>query len=191
MPRPKRKTSIAAKDDREGCPAADRGNSPGGLLLGGREDSQGQRMQKHPTKHVIYKDQEADIDVDIAVLVLNLWKLGIHTVNSCQDNVPKGFVWIEFLSTFDAEQFLDSVADYYDEPDSLYQRMKRDWGDETPMDWQYSPFLRDYGVDLVPVGDREGYTTFNGSHQFNFSMSVRFPREDLEFVKARIRKAAS
>jgi hypothetical protein len=47
----------------------------------------------HETKLIKYKDQQAQIDVEIANLVLNLWKLGLRTSNSCQDNVPKGFVW--------------------------------------------------------------------------------------------------
>lgn len=145
--------------------------------------------RKHRTKRVKYKDQEANVDIDIADLVLNLWKLGLHTLHSCQDNVPQGFIWIEFFSAGDAEEFLDFIAEYSEDLDSVYQRMCRQWGDKTPLDWQYEPHLRDYGVDERIVSDNEISSKFTGTHQFQFSMSVRFPRADLEFVKERMRTA--
>jgi hypothetical protein len=141
---------------------------------------------KHLTKHVKYGEREGDIDTDISDLIVNLWKLGLYTVNSCQDNVPKGFVWIEFLSSNGAEEFLNYVAEYSEDPGSVYQRMNRQRGDKTPLDWKYTPSLRDHGADDVLVSDNEISSTFNGSHEFMFSMSVRFPRADLEFVRERI-----
>src|SRR6266478_2607913 len=104
-------------------------------------------QQEHETKLVKYRDEQAYIDVEIAELVLNLWKLGLTTTNSCQDNVPKGFVWIEFFSSHDAEMFLNYVAEYSEEPGSVYDRMTRAWGDKTSRDWKYSLHIQDYGVD--------------------------------------------
>jgi hypothetical protein len=46
----------------------------------------------HKTRFIRYQDREADVDVEIADLVYNLWKLDLGTLNSCQDNVPAGFV---------------------------------------------------------------------------------------------------
>jgi hypothetical protein len=148
-------------------------------------------LRKHPTKRVKYKDLEADIDLDIADLVLNLWKLEVDTVNSCQDNAETGFVWIAFDSTYGAEEFLNYVAEYSEEPDSVYQRMNREWGDATLMDWKYTPSLKDHGVDERVESDDTISSTFTGSHGFMFSMSVRFPRADLEFAKERISTAIS
>ncbi len=138
---------------------------------------------KHPVKRVKYKNMEADIDVDIADLILNLWKLQIRTVNSCQDNVPRGFVWIEFAYASGAERFLTFVAEYSEDPYSVYRRM---YGDTTaPKGWRYRPHLEDFGVDIAVINDTVS-ETFEGSHGFNFSMSVRFPRSDLKYVKERI-----
>jgi hypothetical protein len=148
-------------------------------------------MTSHQTKHIRYKDQEADIDVEIADLILNLWRLEISTLNSCQDGVPEGFAWIEFASAYDAEMFLDFVAQYSEDPDSVYARMTCAWGDDTALDWQYDPCLEDYGVDRQLVNDDEIEETFSGRHHFNFAISIRFPRQDLEFVKERIREAAT
>jgi hypothetical protein len=146
---------------------------------------------KHKTKHIRYEDQEADIDGEIADLILNLWRLEISTLNSCQDNLPKGFVWIEFGSAYDAEQFLDYVAQYCEEPGSVYDRMTRAWGDDMPLDWRYEPHLRDYGVDEHLVNHDGIEAIFSGRHEFNFAISIRFPRQDLEFVKSRIQEAVA
>jgi hypothetical protein len=39
-------------------------------------------QQEHETKLVKYRDEQAHIDVEIADLILNLWKLGLTTLNS-------------------------------------------------------------------------------------------------------------
>jgi hypothetical protein len=148
------------------------------------------KYQLHETKLVEFGDQRAEIDVDIADLVLNLWKLGLRTSNSCQDNVPKGFAWIEFCSVYDAETFLNLVAEYSEEPGSVYNRMTRPWGDKTHLDWIYSVCLTDFGVDIEYPDDDTFTTMFTGEHDLRFSMSVRFPRKDLHFVTKQIWKAA-
>jgi len=85
-------------------------------------------MPEHKTKRVVWGHQEADIDCGIAKLVLELWKADIDTCNSCENNVPKGWVWIEFATTCDAAHFMSIVARVYDEDeDSLYQRIDRIW----------------------------------------------------------------
>jgi hypothetical protein len=145
----------------------------------------------HEAKLIKFGDQEAEIDEEIADLVLNFWKLGLRTSNSCQDNVPKGFVWIEFCSVCDAEVFLSLVAEYSEEYGSVYDRMTRAWGDRTALDWQYNTDLTDFGVDLEYPNDDEFVPRFTGKHDLRFSMSVRFPRQDLEFVKKRISTALS
>jgi hypothetical protein len=148
-------------------------------------------MSEHETKLIKFEDQQAEIDVDIADLVLNLWKLGLRTSNSCQDGVPKGFAWIEFCSAWDAEMFLNLVAEYSEEPGSVYDRMTRAWGDETPLDWRYDCYRRDFGVNEEELNDHEVTTSFSGTHDFRLSISVRFPRKDLHFVKQQIWKAVA
>jgi hypothetical protein len=47
----------------------------------------------HPTRHIKHREHEADIDEDIADLVLAMWRAGIETVYSCQDR--DGEAWIQ------------------------------------------------------------------------------------------------
>jgi hypothetical protein len=143
----------------------------------------------HPARHIKYQDQEADIDLAIASLILNLWKLDIHTMNSCEDNVPKGFVWIEFVSVYDAERFLDIVAKYSKGKGSVYGRITGWYCDAELEAWIYNTHVFDYGVDEEFSNDDVISTTFSGQHQFQFSMSIGFPRRDLRFVKKQISKA--
>jgi hypothetical protein len=125
-------------------------------------------IARHPTKLVQFGDQQADIDVDIADLVLNLWKLGLSTCNSCQDNGPERFVWIEFSLVCDAEKFLNFVAEYSEKPGSVYDRMTRAWGNATDLDWQYSPGLDDFGVEMEYPNDDTFIPRFARHTRFNF-----------------------
>ncbi len=52
---------------------------------------------------------EADIDLLIAPLILRLWKNGIRTDSSCEENEP-GIIWIGFPDHKDAKQFFDAVS---------------------------------------------------------------------------------
>ena len=67
-----------------------------------------------------YKGQHAAVAVDhngitkmidegIAPLIEEIWKAGIWTANSCEENRP-GWMWIEFLRTMDAVKFLNIIA---------------------------------------------------------------------------------
>jgi hypothetical protein len=51
------------------------------------------------------------IDVEIAPLIRGPWDMQLITCNSRQDNF--GYVWLEFVSAYDAETFLSVVAQYH------------------------------------------------------------------------------
>ncbi|AYV75815.1 MAG: hypothetical protein Terrestrivirus3_84 [Terrestrivirus sp.] len=53
------------------------------------------------------KDELIEIDVKIAPLIEELWRLKINTENSCENNVPIGFVWIQFSTLDDMKRFFD------------------------------------------------------------------------------------
>jgi len=53
------------------------------------------------------KDELVEIDVKIAPLIKELWRLKINTENSCENNVPIGFVWIQFSTSDDMKRFFD------------------------------------------------------------------------------------
>src|SRR5262245_12701217 len=68
-------------------------------------------MPVHKQVPIQWGIRRAEVDEGLAPLILALWRAGIDTVNSCQENRP-GVVWVEFASTFDAERFLSLVACY-------------------------------------------------------------------------------
>lgn len=141
-------------------------------------------------KQVLVKHDLISLEVDegIAPLFERLLKLNIKTLNSCEDNVPSGWMWVEFLSAYQAERFLNIIAKYSGETKSLYNRIRQGWSlddgknnwDENNF-WKYSAHPNDYGIDSTVEEDCV-IETFTGSHLFKFSISIRFPRTDLPEV---------
>lgn len=148
-------------------------------------------MPEHKTAVVKWEHREAEIDEEIAPLVLELWKAEIETVNSCQDNFPKGYVWIQFGSAGDAEKFLDIVVTKFASGrHSLYQRVLGTWdctGLE-PKDWEYSTHLDDCNLTFIPDDDSVSVTERHGGNPcFHFTLSIRFPGRDLKVVTERMK----
>src|SRR5262249_44089247 len=80
--------------------------------VGNYERSAMARSRKeHKQVTVRWKGMEAEVDEELAPLILTLWKNGIVTTNSCQENRP-GIAWIEFLTPEDARLFLNKVVEY-------------------------------------------------------------------------------
>jgi hypothetical protein len=156
-----------------------------------RRDKTGTR---HKQVEVEWRGMRAEIDEELAPLILALWKAGIVTLNSCQENFP-GIAWIQFLSANDAEKFLNRVAAYPREEDlhlvngrsyvgdvpfweTLYGRVAR-FGSEG--DWHYALYLFDRGVKEEIVDDVVVRTCL-GPSNFTFCVSVRFPRTDIPLI---------
>lgn len=149
---------------------------------------------RHPNENVRYGEFEADIDVDIAPLVLACWRAGILTTNSCQNN-PAGWVWLQFGHALHAEAFLNLVAEYEEGANTFYNRVRLRWADpvtgENPEGaWEYSMFPDDLSVrtkwhdpEEDPVEAKEGPTNFV------LSISIRFPQYDLPTVLRRVERA--
>jgi hypothetical protein len=141
-------------------------------------------------KQVLVKHDLISLEVDegIAPLFERLLKLNIKTLNSCEDNVPSGWMWVEFLSAYQAERFLNIIAKYSGETKSLYNRIRQGWSlddgknnwDENNF-WKYSAHPNDYGIEST-VEDDCVIETFTGSHLLRLSISIRFPRTDLPEV---------
>jgi hypothetical protein len=74
-------------------------------------------MHTHPTVHVSQNGREADIDVDMAPLIRELWRAGIDIQYCCQelgeslDNSAQGLSSIEFGTAPKLASFLDHVVD--------------------------------------------------------------------------------
>ncbi len=138
---------------------------------------------------VEWNGQSGMIDIGIAPLILEIWKAGIYTGNSCEENRP-GWVWIQFLHTSGAEDFMSIFGRYEEGIETFYNRIRGVWchiDGEIPDKWEYDalPF------DLAVVKwEEDGYIreSCNVPSQFMFSLSVRFPRSDLPVVLARMRE---
>lgn len=69
---------------------------------------------RHPTRPVAVGDLRADVDVEIAPLVEAVWRLGLRTLSSCQDDAwgrPRGgFVRLVFATFDDGAAFLDAAG---------------------------------------------------------------------------------
>jgi hypothetical protein len=140
-------------------------------------------MTKHKTITVTFNEISEEIDEKIAPLIKSLWELGINTFNSCENNVPEGWVWIEFESASHAEEFLNIVAEYNEDRNSLYNRIRQAWdSDDDSLFWQYSVHANDWGVSETLDEEENLEEEFLGQSAFIFSFSIRFPQSDLEEI---------
>src|SRR5215469_241505 len=157
-------------------------------------------LATHQQARVAWQGREAEVDEELAPLIQALWKAGIDTLLSCQENRP-GVAWICFPTARDAKNFLDAVAVYPDRKDlrtvggrlyvgdvpfweTLYGRIT---GCGTDGDWQYDVNVDNWGVDEDLVNG-EVVQTCIGPADFEFSVSVRFPRTDLPLILDRLQQ---
>ena len=147
-------------------------------------------MAMHKTVLVRWGEDEAQIDVEIAPLIREIWKAGVFTRNSCQEDRP-GWVWIEFGNAFEAERFLNIVAVYDRESGSLYNRIRQAWGTcdgESDDAWEYDAHPWDLAVKRELIDDDYIEEFCEGPSEFFFRFSIRFPRTDLPKVLERVRQ---
>lgn len=146
-------------------------------------------------------DLAAEVDVELAPLVLETWRAGIATIHSCQDvgeNVAgllaelphlgelvrreTGRASIGFPTPEALVAFLDAVANAGPR-DELYERMVH-WA--TSDAWQLVVAVQDRGLAGGAAGtaaDRTPRTSFEP-----VSFQVRFPRTDVAEVTERMRR---
>lgn len=147
-------------------------------------------MTRHEQVHISYGEQEADVDEGIADLLLACWRLGIDTNLSCENNVPEGYIWINFDGPEDALLFADLAAPRYDpEMDSTYQRAAQVWsGAEPAWIWKCHPTDLNIAVD-IDEDDCMIETPMSEQSCFWLSVAVRFPQCDYEPILARLIEA--
>lgn len=130
---------------------------------------------RHPFKWLKYKGENVRIDADIASLVSNLWKLGIHTANSCQSQCsfdcghkikihPKdkdgytfcetirgkncgSHIWLVFEKAGDIEKFYNYVCEYapYTDQDAMYNNILYRKKGSNEK-WTIRSYIQNYGV---------------------------------------------
>jgi hypothetical protein len=141
----------------------------------------------HPQERIEYEGFSAEVDKAIAPLILDLWRAGCDTLNSCQDNRGEGGevqrVWIHFVTVADAERFMGIAAgEPSDEVESLYSRIV---GEADAHDWYEFRRNRAWSYDAHP----EPWTDDNGRDRITLSVSIRFPFSDYQAVLDRVHSA--
>lgn len=146
----------------------------------------------HKQVRVRVNGQDAYVDEGIAPLIREMWRAGIRTLMSCQEDAF-GLVWLNFDCPSEATKFMNLVAEYEEEPDSLYQRMLGHYA-EVANTWEYDVLPEDF--NLIEEPDKSTGTLVErheGEPEFEFHVSLRFPPSDVPLVLDRLvsrRKAA-
>jgi hypothetical protein len=128
--------------------------------------------------------QDAYVDEGIAPLIKEMWRAGIETCMSCQEGAY-GFVWLHFLFPDDAIRFLNIVAEYDPDPDSLYHRMLANDVDN-PHSWKYKTLPEDVSRSFCDVGMDEVEVVHEGQPCVILTSSIWFPPSDLPAVMERL-----
>ena len=158
-------------------------------------------MRTHNAVVVAYGDLEAEIDVDLADPILEIWTAGIPTIHSCQDigeNIAamgpplphlddvvrhqRGRSIIGFPTARQLLDFYAAVANSGPR-DAFYERMIH-WA--SPGAWECTTGLRDWGLET----DR-GTAAADGTPLSRFaaaSFHVRFDRSDIGEITERLRR---
>ncbi len=137
--------------------------------------------------------EEVEIDVGIADLVQALWRLGIRTLNSCQDNpVGSGRVWLQLEAVEDAHALLKVACVWDSETLGGGGVWGRAFGvADTSHDWEWKLHLTDIAEVLCGEAVADGIDDGVGVEpDARFRISVRFPVTDLPTVLARLVRAA-
>lgn len=162
----------------------------------------------HEQIEVDYFGRTIEVDKGIADLLQLIWSHNIRTYMSCE-NVSEPHesetVWICFLSLRYCNSFLEIVAKYSEDYDSMYRRIMMEahtsvlypadkrvpWvveNDGGESNWQYSFFPINIGVD-VEIKDNEAFETFSGVNDFEFRFSVRFKKTEIPEIMENLRLA--
>src|SRR4051812_43685207 len=98
----------------------------------------------HPTKPLFdpWRDEFADIDVDLVPLIRAIWRYGLPTVTCCQgvplrtSNVrrrgPEHWVLLEFSTSAQFEEFLTIAATGDDDIEDVESIRNRIWSADEP-----------------------------------------------------------
>ena len=154
----------------------------------------------HPTVPVAFGAWSADIDEEVAPVVLALWRAGIETVSACQDEGESlvafadqapwfaaqtrayaGRAYVDFAELDAVARFLDAVANAGPR-DELYQRMS---SPATPEAWE----VRVTFYDALTTQDSVDWA--NPSTFAAGVLRVRFPRRDIAAIAERLGEAAN
>jgi hypothetical protein len=161
-----------------------------------------ERETIHKQVLIGWRGRYAEVDEELAPLIQAIWRAGIDTINSCQENQP-GIAWIEFATARDAQRFLNLVAECPDKSE-LHVVNGRLFVGDTPFEhtlyprvthrgvdggWRYDVSLYDLGVDEEIVNGQVVDTPI-GPSDFQFAVSIRFPRTELPLLLEKLQERA-
>jgi len=163
-------------------------------------------VRTHRTKVVEHGDLAAEVDLEIAPLVLEIWRAGIGTIHSCQDvgenlaelatrlphvaDIAKrelGRASIGFAGGEPLLRFLGALANAGPR-DGFYERMAH-WA--SPGAWQLVLGLQDPGLEGDDEDPGDQGLAPDGVPLTQFvaaSFQVRFPRSDVGEMIGRMRR---
>ena len=113
-------------------------------------------------KHTTTVIDGINIDYNISELIKLIWECGINTENSCENNVPQDYIWIQFSEYDDYLHFMQIVV-YYCGDEDIVQR-SHSFPEHVPGAWIHTVHPPEMDDPMYP----------------NFS--VRFPVADKQFV---------
>jgi hypothetical protein len=119
-----------------------------------------------------------EVDAGIADLLVLLWDAGISTSFSCEDNEP-GIMWIEFISSHDAEQFITLAV-----PQNRGSIYDQAMGKADTQKWQYTTRLLDFSK-WQNLGSRHPSTD---KPEFHIPISIRFSASIYDQLLINVRK---
>jgi hypothetical protein len=130
---------------------------------------------------------QAEVDVELAPLILGLWRAGLMTTMSCQED-DAGRAWLSFVDLATLERFLRQLFPKRKPKAHVESLYNRAVGTYEPHDWQEFREKRKWtftliAVDLNDLAQLETETTY-----VSLVASVRFPRADIAAVTERVRR---
>jgi hypothetical protein len=127
----------------------------------------------HENVNVSHFGQIRRIDRKIAPLISEIWRLGLSTLNSCENNVPQDYMWIEFADEASLRQFVTIVLTNESEQSDLGKKVLG-YSYGYPNAWQitisYGYDDDDETMSCPRVSTIEGY------------FHVRFPSSDYDTI---------
>ena len=163
-------------------------------------------MRTHPAKVVVHGAMAAEVDLELAPLVLEIWRAGIETIHSCQDvgeNIGGLVAQLPHLAETARRElgrasigipaaepllvFLEALANAGPR-DLFYERMAH-WA--SPDAWQLVLGIRDLALERDADDPGAQGLPPDGSPRSRFgllSFQVRFPRSDAAEMTERMRR---
>ena len=128
------------------------------------------RVRHETTRIPHFHGYTCNIDNNISTLIKYIWLYKIDTYNSCENNIPDGFIWIQFASANDADFFLNIVFNNISTYSNEYNRGIRIFK---------NPLLKSWIYNVNIENDNDESNVVNG---LSIAISIRFPKTDYDWI---------